>query len=40
MNEEKKEKMVPGGCGPDFEVADLPEPPRDLTPRKLLTTLA
>ena len=39
MNEEKKVKTVPGGCGPDFEVADLPEPLRDLTPRKLFAIL-
>jgi len=39
MNEEKKVKTVPGGSGPDFEVADLPEPLRDLTPRKLFAIL-
>lgn len=39
MNEEKKEKMFPGGCGPAFEVTDLPEAPRDLTPRKLFAIL-
>lgn len=30
---------VPAGCGPRFEVADLPEPLRELTPRKLLAML-
>ncbi len=39
MAEEKQVKTVPGGCGPDFEVADLPEPLRDLTPRKLFAIL-
>ncbi|MGA2463305.1 MAG: Nramp family divalent metal transporter [Thermodesulfobacteriota bacterium] len=38
MNEEKKQ-TVPGGCGPPYEVADLPEPLRDLTPRKLFAIL-
>ncbi len=40
MNEEKKEKkIIPGGCGPDFEIDDLPEAPRDLTPKKLFAIL-
>jgi hypothetical protein len=38
MNEEKKQ-TVPGGCGAAFEVTDLPEAPRDLTPRKLFAIL-
>jgi len=38
MNEEKKQ-TVPGGCGAVFEVTDLPEAPRDLTPRKLFAIL-
>ncbi len=38
MNEEKKQ-TVPGGCGPNFEVTDLPEPPRDLSARKLFAIL-
>jgi hypothetical protein len=38
MNEVKKQ-TVPGGCGPAYEVADLPEPLRDLTPRKLFAIL-
>ncbi len=36
---EEKVKTVPGGCGPDFEVTDLPEPLRDLTPKKLFAIL-
>jgi hypothetical protein len=39
MNEEKKNKVVPGGCGPDFEVSDFPEPPRGLNTRKLFAIL-
>ena len=27
MSEEKQVKTVAGGCGPNFEVTDLPEPP-------------
>ena len=38
MNEEKKQ-TVAGGYGPPFKVEDLPEPPRDLTPRKLFAIL-
>ena len=38
MNEEKKQ-TVPGGCGPNFEVTDLPEPPRDLNFKKLFAIL-
>ena len=30
---------VPAGCGPPFEVADFPEPLRELTARKLLAIL-
>ena len=37
MNE--VQKTFPGGRGPDFEVADFPEPLRDLTPRKLFAIL-
>jgi hypothetical protein len=36
---EKKEFMVPGGCGTQFEVDDFPEPLRVITPRKLLAIL-
>ena len=36
---EEKGKQDVAGCGPPFEVTDLPEPPRDLTPRKLLAIL-
>ena len=39
MTEEKQVQTVPGGCGPAFEVSDLPEPLRDLTPRKLFAIL-
>ena len=39
MNEEKKAKTVPGGCGPDFEFADFPEPLRKITPKKLFMIL-
>ena len=39
MNEEKQVKTVAGGCGPNFEVSDLPEPLRKLTPRKLFAIL-
>lgn len=39
MNEERKGKPISGGYGPNFEVTDLPEPPRDLTPRKLFAIL-
>src|SRR4030065_1494933 len=39
MNEEKKGKMVPGRGCPDLEVPGLPEPVRDLTPRKLFAVL-
>jgi hypothetical protein len=39
MVEEKKEMAIDGGCGPAFQVEDLPEPPRDLTPRKLFAML-
>ena len=39
MNEEKQKGTVVGGCGPAFEVADLPDAPRDLTPRKLFAIL-
>jgi hypothetical protein len=38
-NEEKQEKIVDGGCGPAFEVSDLPEPPRGLSARKLFAIL-
>jgi hypothetical protein len=39
MAEEKKVKGVDAGCGPPYEVGDFPEPPRDLTPRKLFAIL-
>jgi len=39
MSEERQAKTVPGGCGPNFDVSDLPEPLRDLTPRKLFAIL-
>ena len=35
--EEKKQDIA--GCGPQFGVDDFPEPPRDLTPRKLFAIL-
>jgi len=37
MEEKRKEDIA--GCGPPFKVEDLPEPPRDLTPRKLFAIL-
>jgi hypothetical protein len=39
MSDEKQVKSVPGGYGPPYEVSDLPEPVRDLTPRKLFAIL-
>jgi len=39
MSDEKQVKTVAGGCGPDFEVTDMPEPLRKLTPRKLFAIL-
>ena len=39
MADEKEVKSVPGGCGPNFEVTDLPEPPRDLSFKKLFAIL-
>src|SRR5512136_3142181 len=36
---EEQTKAVPGGCGPNFEVTDLPEPPRDLSFKKLFAIL-
>jgi hypothetical protein len=39
MTDEKQVKTVPGGCGPAYEVTDMPEPLRDLTPRKLFAIL-
>jgi hypothetical protein len=37
MEEKKKQDIA--GCGPPYEVSDMPEPPRDLTPRKLFAIL-
>src|SRR5512136_518511 len=37
MEEIKKQDIA--GCGPPYEVSDMPEPPRDLTPRKLFAIL-
>jgi hypothetical protein len=39
MNEERRKEIVSGGYGPAFEVTELPEAPRDLTPRKLFAIL-
>src|SRR4030042_6814042 len=39
MNEEKQKATVAAGCGPQFEVTDLPEPPRDLSAKKLFAIL-
>jgi serine phosphatase RsbU (regulator of sigma subunit) len=36
---EEKKKLDIAGCGPQYGVADMPEPPRDLTPRKLFAIL-
>ena len=37
--EEKRTESTQAGYGPPFKVEDLPEPPRDLTPRKLFAML-
>ncbi len=37
MEEKKKQDIA--GCGPPYEVSDMPEPIRDLTPRKLFAIL-
>jgi hypothetical protein len=37
--EEKRTETVAGGYGPSFKVEDLPDPPRDLSPRKLFAIL-
>jgi len=34
-----EQKVIDGGYGPNFQLDDLPEPPRDLTPRKLFAIL-
>jgi len=39
MSDQKQVKTVPGGYGPPYEFSDLPEPIRDLTPRKLFAIL-
>lgn len=39
MNEVRQPKTFSGGYGPPYEVSDLPEPIRDLTPRKLFAIL-
>lgn len=39
MNEQEKKKSVAGGCGPQFEIEDFPEPLRKLTPKKLFAIL-
>ena len=36
---EEKKKQDVAGYGPPYEVGDFPEPPRDLTPRKLFAIL-
>ena len=36
---EEKKNLDIAGCGPQYGVADMPEPPRDLTPRKLFAIL-
>jgi hypothetical protein len=38
MSMETKKQDI-AGCGPPYEVSDMPEPPRDLTPRKLFAIL-
>ena len=37
--EKKQQFVVPGGCGPTFEVDDFPEPLGDITPKKPLAIL-
>ncbi len=39
MSPEPKLAKVDPGCGPQYEVADFPEPPRDLNLRKLMAVL-
>lgn len=39
MADEKQAKTIDGGCGPEFEVTDFPEPLRKITPKKLLAIL-
>jgi hypothetical protein len=39
MSEQKQEELERAGCGPVFEVTDLPEPPRDLTAKKLFAIM-
>jgi len=36
---EEKKNLDIAGCGPQFGAADMPEPPRDLSPRKLFAIL-
>ncbi len=39
MSEQKQEELERAGCGPVFEVTDLPEPPRDLNAKKLFAIM-
>jgi hypothetical protein len=39
MGEQKQEELERAGCGPAFEVTDLPEPPRDLNAKKLFAIM-
>ena len=39
MSDQKQEELERAGCGPVFEVTDLPEAPRDLNMKKLLAIL-
>src|SRR4030042_463103 len=39
MNEEKQKATVAAGCGPQFEVTDLPEPPRNFRAKKVFAIL-
>ena len=40
MSEQTQEDLEWAGCGPVFEVTDMPEPPRDLSARKLFAVSA
>jgi len=39
MSEQKQEELERAGCGPVFEVTDLPEPPRNLNAKKLFAIM-
>jgi len=39
MSDRKQKDLERAGCGPVFEVTDLPEPPRDLNAKKLFAIM-